>query len=845
MSCLTDHGSVNKKTPVQGVREDQKKSPIDAVAHGVSDGSEDGEVKDDLPIRTKRSPSASIEEEPVPKKLKPAPEPMANLFTEMRRLQETTPCVISVDGNEPIGGLYPVRQGFAINLYVNPGPEYAPSISLIFKTTGTGKGVDSARIEWDTEAVVKRQFAMSDFEYGYASPDAPDPRRRDPKVLGLCNNKHMSQLLYIRFKSWNQATGFSHKNAFKNQSPVAKKAIETICQPSESYHMEIWFLAPFNAETFRRGCLRYFIDSLKSRQNPLQKWEDPLGTRYVDSQVPPRSTRRADRRMGKIMFRVGGFPQARDAETAQSVDDAAHMLAQAELLQLRQDSAAKDEEISRLRALLINCQASLTAIKQGFTALNKSYHETTEDLSSVVQDIDNVLEAKIAFNELPFMPRSPVADTAAGPSQPSSSASKPEKNTADTAAGPPQSSSSASKPEETTANTAAGLPQPSRSASKSEKTTAPQPSRSASKQENVATISGSASTTSSTLDYAQALKSPAERLPRLPRAKVPLEQSPLFARPPVTHADLATKREAASQAHSEPERQQTSQKPNRASTRGRSAQRKDTRGRGDTRGQGNPRPEKGETLYEFTTKGQSPLTSIEHSGSKPTQVTVPGSLEERVVSQGTNTTAGSNQPPNDPEVKSSVANPATQTGRDSLADKDKEASSNPDPTPATRRPKKVSEEQRLANLIKYLAIISDKDSEDEQIAESQAVATPVPATPGSSPPKDVKNEPQLLNSTTDSHSGIDLSGTATADVKPTQSLQIEPAIPLKMMSVDRPSDKRGEDEPAIKESEPQGSKLPHAKLDLKSDTESITASVVEKTGPSHGPSTSPVTREVD
>ena len=147
MSCLTDHASVNKKTLAQGVSEDQEKSPIDALVVDVSDGSEDGEVKDDLPVCTKRSPSASIAEEPVTKESTPEPEPMAPLFTEMKVSRDKIPCVISVDGNEHVGGLYPVSKGFAINVYVNPGPDYAPSISLGFKTTGTIKGIDGARVE--------------------------------------------------------------------------------------------------------------------------------------------------------------------------------------------------------------------------------------------------------------------------------------------------------------------------------------------------------------------------------------------------------------------------------------------------------------------------------------------------------------------------------------------------------------------------------------------------------------------------------------------------------------------------------------------------------------------------
>ena len=328
MSCMTDRGSVSKETPAQGVREDQEQSPIDALAVGVSEGSEDGEVKDDLPVHTKRKPSASIEEEPVPKKLKPAPEPMAPSFTQMRRPRDKMPCVISVDQNEHIGGLYPVSQGFAINLYVNPGLEYAPTISLSFKNTGTSKGGDGARIKWDTEAIFERQFAMSHFEYGYASPDAPDPRRSDPKVLRLCKTTHMSQLLYIKFNSWDQAAGFSKKDAFKHQSSAIKNAMSTIFQPQKPYHMEIWFLAPFDAATFRSNCLSYFIDSVKSRQNPLHNWQDYFGNRYIDRQVPQRSTTRADRRMGKMMFRVRNVPRDQDEDSAQSVEDTAHMLAQ-------------------------------------------------------------------------------------------------------------------------------------------------------------------------------------------------------------------------------------------------------------------------------------------------------------------------------------------------------------------------------------------------------------------------------------------------------------------------------------------------------------------------------------
>ena len=331
---------------------------------------------------------------------------------------------------------------------------------------------------------------------------------------------------------------------------------------------------------------------------------------------------------------------------------------QAEILQLRQDVAAKDDEVSNLHLLSRNCEYNLTAIRQGFVALQSGFHETTEDLSAVVQDIHHVLDAQIAFRGLWSRPRSPVADTAAGPPQPSQSAPK----------------------------------------------------------------------TSSTLDYAQALKSPVEKLPRLPRAKVPLEQSPVYAGQSMTHANLAVKKEA-DQARSDTERQKTSQKPNRVTTRGGPAQ-GNARGRGHKRGRGNSRSNKGETSHDSTSKEQSPVTHVQHPGSESTQVTAPGSLEKRVESRDTNVTTGSDQTPKKPEAESSVTTPATQAGRTTLVDKDKKVSSDPSSAPIARRRRKMKlTEDDLAHFLRWgYAIPSETDTHDEgppsKPEDRSLVATP-------------------------------------------------------------------------------------------------------------------------
>ena len=89
----------------------------------------------------------------------------------------------------------------------------------------------------------------------------------------------------------------------------------------------------------------------------------------------------------------------------------------------------------------------MKAIQQGFTAINKICHGTIDGLRTAIQDIGNVLEADTALKELHSKPSSLVADTAAGPPQPSQSASKLGTITADPAVEPPQPSRSVLEPD--------------------------------------------------------------------------------------------------------------------------------------------------------------------------------------------------------------------------------------------------------------------------------------------------------------------------------------------------------------------------------------------------------------
>lgn len=309
MSTSIDVEPVSKHTPT--VREDQELPP--AGIGSDRDGSEEGELPDDLPKGTKRQRSPSNGEQPDAKRIKPIPQVEAGLFRRIRRPPGTVPCMISVDDGGHIGGLYMKHEGFTITLYINPGPQGAPRLSLGFRANGR-RGRAHALMEWDTEARFKGQWAMSQFEHGFVSPDPKDPRMLDPALLNNCKIEHMGELLYVKFVSWAQAGGHALKSAFDGQSVQIKRSVEIITQPLKPYSLEIWFLPKYKAVDFRKQCLRYFSDSLAQRVTPLHFWTDSEGNHFKDMQMPSPKGSELDGKVPKTFFRV---PTAQPADARQ------------------------------------------------------------------------------------------------------------------------------------------------------------------------------------------------------------------------------------------------------------------------------------------------------------------------------------------------------------------------------------------------------------------------------------------------------------------------------------------------------------------------------------------------
>ena len=246
MSDLTVLGTGSNERPDEGLPRQVntgENSPVDARVSG--DESEEGEVKDNPPVSQKRQRWPSVEEQrsiegqPSPKRTKPTEDSRKPSFDLLKNPPDRVPCVVRVTEQEPFGSLYPKRKGFAAMLFIDAGRYGPPAISLGFRNNGTGGGKDRAQSVWDIRSNYWGQWVMSDVEHGYATPDAADSRMSNPAALNLCHTKDLGKLMYLRFTSWAQGSGFSDKTAFESQSSEVRKSLGIIFHPKRPYPVEL------------------------------------------------------------------------------------------------------------------------------------------------------------------------------------------------------------------------------------------------------------------------------------------------------------------------------------------------------------------------------------------------------------------------------------------------------------------------------------------------------------------------------------------------------------------------------------------------------------------------------
>lgn len=288
-------------------------------------GDEEGETQEDLPLGTKRKRSTSREEQPPPKRTKTDPVLTDCSFRRMSHPHKTIPCVVSVDQGTPFGTLYRANNSFAVMLFIDPGRFGAPAIRLGLRTHGTEHQKDHARIHWDMVNIHQGRWAMSRVGHGYCPLNGSDPRMSNAAVHALCRVGDIGQLLYMTFTSWDMMTGFTVNTEFKTQAKETRKSLNIMTNPQQSYQLELWFIAPFDAIDFRMRCLRFFTECEKVRVHPLHQWRDNRGDYFNDTLMLAAPRALADLGPKKQKFRLTAparreqrkVPGDQDADAAQ------------------------------------------------------------------------------------------------------------------------------------------------------------------------------------------------------------------------------------------------------------------------------------------------------------------------------------------------------------------------------------------------------------------------------------------------------------------------------------------------------------------------------------------------
>ena len=297
MSNVTNPNTGSNESPNEGLGQELNLgagSP--AILDTASDSSEEGEIRDDPPPEEgelqedpsvekgelqddrhtgeKRKRPTSDEDQPAPKRARSGPAPTVPSFANLPNPMGQVPCIIRINAGEPFGSLYPVVNSLENVLFIDPGRFGPPTVSISFLNS---RGRDVARINWDMESNLRGEWVMKDIEHGYAPTHGPDLRMSDPTVLAKFQLQDARNLLCMRFTSRSQILGFKEKGAFDDQSHSIQHSLRTMFRRQESYTLEIWFIAPYDATNFRRDYIGVFIDCERNRVDPLHHWKDQGG----------------------------------------------------------------------------------------------------------------------------------------------------------------------------------------------------------------------------------------------------------------------------------------------------------------------------------------------------------------------------------------------------------------------------------------------------------------------------------------------------------------------------------------------------------------------------------------
>ena len=169
------------------------------------------------------------------------------------------PCIIQVNDSTRFGNFDDSTEKWTFQLSFHAGPQQSPAMTMKFFSNGVHKP-QSGEIGWLLSGAHEDEWMVLDFQI-LCLADSPRKRRiHHNKIFRACRTvEERERLMCIRLEAWPRVIGH-----FNGQ---ARKYFPDLFTGRRPYQLHIWFIAPYDVETFERQCLRFFTHYFRHRQS--------------------------------------------------------------------------------------------------------------------------------------------------------------------------------------------------------------------------------------------------------------------------------------------------------------------------------------------------------------------------------------------------------------------------------------------------------------------------------------------------------------------------------------------------------------------------------------------------
>ena len=187
-------------------------------------------------------------------------------WANIRTPEMPLPCIIQVNYLARMGSFDESTEKWAFHLTLDAGLQQSPAMKMKFFSNGVRRP-QSGETGWLLSDVHEDEWMVLNFQIFCLADCSRERRIHHHKVFKACRtDEEKARLICIRLTAWPKVMG-----RFDNQ---AEKYFPDVFTGRRPYQLHIWFIAPYDIETFKEQCLKFFTHYFKHRPS-------------VHSKIPP------------------------------------------------------------------------------------------------------------------------------------------------------------------------------------------------------------------------------------------------------------------------------------------------------------------------------------------------------------------------------------------------------------------------------------------------------------------------------------------------------------------------------------------------------------------------------